>query len=205
MTTDLPLQTRTDKALATRTAPPATAFDAAGQLELVRHRTARLAARGRADQAQRDSRDMMVCETSGNLYGFDATAIAGVIPLPDLTKVPQAHSAMLGIFGRNGRIFTAADLTAAMGLPSGERASGHLVLMRHPRVRLALRVDRALAFTKVVLDNDPGSPAPVAHNFVSAYARAADDDRDLGTRRIAILDSASLIQLFSHPSRPSGV
>lgn len=194
-----------DIPLVTSSASPGNALKVDGRQDLAHARAARLAARGRTAQAQETLREMVVCDVAGNLYGFEATSVASIIPLPDLTKVPQARVAVMGIFGRNGRIFTAVDLTTAMGFPAGDGASGHLVVMRHPRVRLAFRVDRALTLATLVVDSDPGAPAPVAQNVVSEYARAAGDDRDLGQHRIAILDSASLIQPFAFPSRLSGV
>jgi len=125
--------------------------------------------------------------------------------MPQVTAVPQAASAMIGVFGRNGHIVMAVDLADAMNLPGGDRSAGHLVSVRHARIRLAFRVDRALAHLKVIIDGDQGSVDPVAPGVVTDYASAVDDNRDIGQRRIALLDTAHLIRPFLPSSRPSGV
>ncbi|GGE41557.1 hypothetical protein GCM10007276_18670 [Agaricicola taiwanensis] len=112
---------------------------------------------------------------------------------------------MIGLFGRDGRVFSAVDLSAALGFARGDERSGHLLLMRHAHPRTAFRVDRALALMNVITDDDPSAPPPVAQNLVLSYARPNQTERSNEQRRIALLDADRLIGLFATSSRPSGV
>ena len=61
------------------------------------------------------------------------------------TAVPGAPSALIGVFGRRGVIHTLFDPGPALGLASSGEQDGTcaLIVLRHARPRIAIRVDAA--------------------------------------------------------------
>jgi purine-binding chemotaxis protein CheW len=123
----------------------------------------------------------------------------------ETTAVPQASRAMIGLFGRSGRVFSAFDLGVALGLAPADMRAGHLVLMRHAQARIAMRVDRAVALMNLIVDPDPSAPTPVSRELVLGYARPTGKDSSTQLGHIALLDSDRLMSQFVSSFRPSGV
>jgi chemotaxis-related protein WspB len=66
-------------------------------------------------------------------YALDAAGIAEVLPLVEITPIPQAPMGVAGLFNYRGAPVPAIDLSAlALGQPARRRLSTRIVLVHYP-------------------------------------------------------------------------
>jgi purine-binding chemotaxis protein CheW len=168
-------------------------------------RTERLAARVQAHAAPAEAPRVLACGAGREHFGIPIEAVAEVLASRECVPVPEGPAALIGLFGRGGRLVSVIDLAMAMGLEPtvANEQPGHLVLLRGEHPQIALRVDHAIAVTDIVplAGEEAGGFRTEA---VSGYARPesgfADQDRVL-----SVLDIARLLRPFLPSSPASGV
>ena len=94
-----------------------------------------------APPPERRTAAYLLFRIGGETFGLFLTEIGSVLPLPPVTPVPDAPSVLLGLFARGSHVWNLCDPATALGVTSQEGA--HVVLLREPRPRIALRIDRA--------------------------------------------------------------
>lgn len=94
---------------------------------------------------------ILLCQAGGGSYGLSIGEIAEVIPFRPCVPVAGANPAMLGLFGRSGRMVSALDLAGALTTRPADTSSldGHLLLVRGFNPPVALRVDRVIGTIEV--------------------------------------------------------
>lgn len=111
-------------------------------------------------------------------FALALTAVAGVIPLRPLVPLPGSGPAMRGLFGHDGRLIAAIDLTMAIaGIGSGSVPT-RLVLLREPAGSLAVLADEvaeAAAVPTDLISSREGSGPVRAHASLSAGIAAILD------------------------------
>lgn len=138
----------------------------------------------------------LVCAAGGERFGIALESIAEIMPFRECVPVPDAPSAMIGVFGRNGQLVSVLDLALALGLPpsTGEDGAWHLVMLRQSQPQVALRVDRAYAVSEIAPLAETEATA-FRNEAVTGYAKAlsglADEERVL-----SLLDTARLLRPF---------
>lgn len=166
--------------------------------QVLDERTQRLAER--ADlQAVAEPVRSLVCRAGREYFGLSLSAVAEVLSYRECMPIPDAPPAMVGIFGRNGRLVSVIDLALALGLESTAPEDGgwHLVLLRQEQPQVALRIDRAYAVSNI----EPlaeGEAGAFRNDAVTGYARALSGPTEEG-RTISLLDTVRLL----HPLLPS--
>jgi purine-binding chemotaxis protein CheW len=169
-------------------------------------RTERLAARAQAHAAPAaEAPRVLACGAGREHFGIPIEAVAEVLPYRECVPVPDGPAALIGLFGRSGRLVSVIDLAMALGLEPAvaDEQPWHLVLLRGEHPQIALRVDQAIAVTDIVplAGEEAGGFRTEA---VSGYARPgsgfADQDRVL-----SVLDIARLLRPFLPSSPASGV
>ena len=84
---------------------------------------------------------VIVCMIGGERFAVPLAAIAEVLPAVKPTRVPGAPDSLAGLIVRRGLVYNLIDPAPSLGVMSGE--SGHMLLLRGPVPRLALKVDEA--------------------------------------------------------------
>ena len=149
-------------------------------------RTRRLARR-RAAPEPVASVPSLVCEVSGQLFGFPLTRVARVLPAVRMASVPSSNPALLGVMSRAGLFYQVYDLALLAGA-GGSKPDGHVVLLRRSG-GIAFRVDRALRVADLVAASAADSPHLQGSNPITAgFARPLQPDLFEG-RIIALIDS----------------
>jgi purine-binding chemotaxis protein CheW len=110
---------------------------------ILAERTSHLAARQVAT-VERPGRMVLACSVGDAVFALDITEVSEVLPFRDTTPLARAHPALLGLFGRAGRLYSALDLHTALGLAGTPPEGGHLLLLRRSTPCVALRVARVL-------------------------------------------------------------
>ncbi|WP_230529995.1 chemotaxis protein CheW [Microvirga roseola] len=168
-------------------------------------RTERLAARDDEKAApEAEAARVLVCGAGSENFGVPVEAVAEVLPSQECVPVPDGPQALLGVFGRNGRLVSVIDLAAALGMPpsGSDDEGGHFVLLRNEQPQVALRVDRALAVSAVapLTDEAGGFRSEAVTGYAKAESGLADQDRIL-----SLLDTDRLLRPFLPSSPVPGV
>ncbi len=170
--------------------------------QILDERTARLAERGGLAPAAEPDR-ALICAAGGERFGIALDAISEILPFRECVPVPDGPPAMIGVFGRNGRLVSVLDLALALGLQptASEDGAWHLVMLRQDQPQVALKVDRAYAVSDIVPLAE--TEAGVFRNeAVTGYAKALTGFAD-GERVLSLLDTALLLRPFlPSPSVP---
>jgi purine-binding chemotaxis protein CheW len=133
---------------------------------LLRERARQLAQPGKDAVRRPDAIRVLVGRVGGERYGLALTKLAGVLPFKSCTPVAGGPSELLGVINVRGEIWSAFELRRLVGgAPAEMPAGGHIVLLRHGRRRVALRIDEAervrdVARTELKLPTNEASRMP---------------------------------------------
>lgn len=86
-------------------------------------------------------RQLCTFRVGNMLLGLDVLAIQEVLYLNEITDVPHAPPAVMGLINLRGQIATALDLHLCLDLPVDERGPGVHVVVRYRGEPISLRVD----------------------------------------------------------------
>lgn len=117
----------------------------------------------------------------GESFALPLADIAQVVPLRRLTPVPGAPPGLIGLASVRRRVVNVMDVAGLLGVDADTRDEGHLLVLKGPAPRLAVRVDRAEGVEMLVED------MPSAGALTAQVA-----SRDGG--RLTLVDTARLIE-----------
>jgi purine-binding chemotaxis protein CheW len=152
-----------------------------------------------------DEAQVLICGAGQERYGIPLQAVAEVLPFQGCMPVPDGSPALVGVFGRNGRLVSVIDLGAALGnapTPT-DSENQHLVLLRREQPRVALLVSRAYGVSAVAplaMSETGGFRSEAVIGYAEARTGLADQERVL-----SLLDVDRLLRPFLPNSPVSGV
>ncbi|WP_201859173.1 chemotaxis protein CheW [Microvirga soli] len=147
----------------------------------------------------------LVCGSGSERFGIPIEAVAEVLPPQKYMPVPDGPPALVGLFGRGGRLVSVIDLALALGIePSSDKNEDHhFVLLRREQPQVALRVERAHAVADIRLLTDEDATG-FRTDAVTGYARVQDTAGDPGDT-LSLLDTERLLRPFLSSSSVPGV
>ena len=78
----------------------------------------------------------LLCELDGDRYAIDADSVSEVLPLIEITRVPQAPRAIAGVCDRRGTPVPVIDLSQLLlGRPAAHRLSTRLLICNYTNAR----------------------------------------------------------------------
>ena len=170
--------------------------------QILDERTENLASRRKDAAPAQALPRALVCGSGRERFGIPVEAVAEVLPPQKYIPVPDGPPALVGLFGRGGRLVSVIDLALALGLEpaGGDDEDQHFVLLRREQPQVALRVERAHAVADILLLTGEEA-AGFRSEAVTGYARAqtgfADQDDVL-----SLLDTERLLRPFLPSSVP---
>lgn len=174
--------------------------------QILDERTERLAARKDAASAPAEALPRaLVCGAGRERFGIPIDGVAGVLPSQNCTPVPDGPPALIGLFGRSGRLVSVIDLGLALGLESSSAdiENHHFVLLRREQPQVALRVERAYSVADI-LPLTGEETAGFRNDAVTGYGKAQSGLLDQG-ETLSLLDIDRLLRPFLTSSSLSGV
>jgi purine-binding chemotaxis protein CheW len=147
----------------------------------------------------------LVCGAGRERFGIPIEAVAEVLPSQAIVPVPDGPPALVGLFGRGGRLVSVIDLALALGIEpsSTDDESHHFVLLRRDQPQVALKVGRAYAVADIVpLTGEEA--AGFRTEAVTGYARVQSDPAGQADT-LSLLDTERLLRPFLTSSPVSGV
>jgi purine-binding chemotaxis protein CheW len=147
----------------------------------------------------------LVCGAGRERFGIPIEAVAEVLPSQAIVPVPDGPPALVGLFGRGGRLVSVIDLALALGFESSstDDESHHFVLLRRDQPQVALKVERAYAVADIVpLTGEEATGFRT--EAVTGYARVQSDPAGQADT-LSLLDTERLLRPFLTASPDSGV
>jgi len=171
--------------------------------QILDERTERLAARRHAAALPADALPRaLICGAGRERFGIPVEMVAEILPPQKCVPVPDGPPALIGLFGRGGRLVSVIDLALALGLepasPGDE--SQHFVLLRREQPQVALRVERAFAVGDV-LPLTGEEAAGFRNDAVTGYGKVQSGPADQDDI-LSLLDTERLLRPFLHSSVP---
>ena len=122
--------------------------------------------------------ELQVCTflVGGLLLGLPLADVAEVVSGQEVTPVPLAPAAVVGLFNLRGRIVTVVDARARLGLPPREESEGSAhVIVTVGGDTTSLVVDRASDVLTLAADDAEAEPetvpARIQHLVTASYQR----------------------------------
>jgi purine-binding chemotaxis protein CheW len=147
----------------------------------------------------------LVCGAGRERFGIPIEAVAEVLPSQAIVPVPDGPPALVGLFGRGGRLVSVIDLALALGIESSstDDESHHFVLLRRDQPQVALKVERAYAVADIVpLTGEEATGFRT--EAVTGYARVQSEPAGQADT-LSLLDTERLLRPFLTASPVSGV
>lgn len=85
--------------------------------------------------------EILVFRVSERRCGVNVAKVREVIDPQPLTKLPQTHEAMMGMFQLRSEAIPLIDLRQCLGGETGDPTSGQIIVMEYNATRVAFRVD----------------------------------------------------------------
>lgn len=172
--------------------------------QILDERTERLATRKDAAAAPAEALPRaLVCGAGRERFGLPIDAVAEVLPSQKCMPVPDGPPALIGLFGRSGRLVSVIDLALALGLEpsSADNEDQHFILLRRDQPLVALRVERAYTVADILPlsgEEAAGFRSDAVTGYGKVQAGLADQDETL-----SLLDPERLLRpLLSSSSLP---
>ena len=112
-----------------------------------------------------ESKQFFLFEIDGELYAALASQVDRVMKIPPITPVPNAPSAILGIFHLRGKVVVALDLIGRMHMPKNKPlTANYLFVIHHQRNQFAVLIDSPKSIVEVPMSAvRPPEPIIAAH------------------------------------------
>jgi purine-binding chemotaxis protein CheW len=108
-----------------------------------------LAARRQRSEADADDLPLLEVMLDHERYAFAMGALAGIVDWRHLGPIPNGPAEMLGMLNARGNIWCIYSLKRLLGLPGDDDGPARIVLLRHPRLRVGLRVSATAAMLRL--------------------------------------------------------
>ena len=166
--------------------------------QILDERTERLAARKDAATGPAEALlRALVCGAGRERFGLPIDVVAEVLPSQKCMPIPDGPPALIGLFGRGGRLVSVIDLALGLGLEpsSTDSENQHFVLLRRDQPQVALRVERAYT-VEDVLPLSGEEAAGFRNDAVTGYGKVQAET-------LSLLDPERLLRpLLSSSSLP---
>ncbi len=146
----------------------------------------------REDAGEAPMADVLEMRLGGRVFGLAASDVTEVVrPMP-LTPVPMAPDHFLGLANIHGQIVCVIEPCRLLGLPEPgceDDEFARLVCLRHPRMRVAMRVDAIPAIHRVREELLPARAADRADDVHGSVPVAGEH----GEVELPLLNTAALL------------
>ncbi|MCM1179212.1 MAG: chemotaxis protein [Clostridium sp.] len=86
---------------------------------------------------------------AGNHYGINVAKVREILPMTDITPVPNSHPCIEGIFMPRDTIITAINLAAALGFENPNHKDNMLIITNFNSLNIAFEVEQVLGIHRV--------------------------------------------------------
>lgn len=145
------------------------------------------------DQAASGALSGVVLRFAGARYAVDMAAVAEVVPVPPITRLPGGPPWLTGVVNWRGRVLPVIDLRPLVGAPlSPLPTSARLVVLSLDDVECGVVADMVPGLLECTLAELEPPPATAAPGIGPLVRAVVDDDGP-----VALLDAEAVLALRS--------
>jgi twitching motility protein PilI len=143
----------------------------------------------------------VVLRFGGARYALDMAAVAEVVPVPVITRLPGVPPWLSGVVNWRGRVLPVVDLRPLAGATQGPLpTSARLVVLTHDEHEVGVLADFVPGLLEATGDVVDAMPATVAAGIASLVSGIVDHEGP-----VALLDAAAIVRLRQQlPSARAG-
>jgi purine-binding chemotaxis protein CheW len=135
----------------------------------------------------------VVLRCAGSRYAVEMAAVAEVVPVPPVTRVPGTPTWLCGVVNWRGRVLAVVDLRPLVGAPLDPLpSSARLVVLSVAGVELGLLADRVPGLLECTPSEVQPAPATASGAMAALVRGVVDCDGP-----VAVLDTAAVVALRS--------
>lgn len=106
---------------------------------------------------------LLLFRLGGRVYGTALETVREIVPWRRGTRLPGAPAYVAGLINLRGMILTVADLGLRLGVPTGERADGSIILIQTDSKTMGFIVDEVMDVRAIEADRiEPASAGAVS-------------------------------------------
>jgi chemotaxis signal transduction protein len=144
---------------------------------LLRERARKFAEREDPAPARGKTLQTLVVRIGSERYGLELAKLAGVIAFGQCAPIAGGPGELIGLFNAHGEIWAAFEFRRLLGAAAAEsETGGYVVLLRHGRRRVGLRVDevdRVRELTHTDLKEPNNSASKISNELVKGVTSDA--------------------------------
>ncbi len=140
-----------------------------------------------------DNRYSILC-ISDKYFGVEIDSVREVIQMPQITRVPNVHESILGIFNRLGTIYSIVDLRKLFGMETASESEtatdkSYIVIIKLKNFEVGVVVDKVLDVIKIDMEKIQIPSREMPPQFVNYLNGYVDVEKG---KRIYLLDTDAL-------------
>ena len=134
---------------------------------------------------------LVIFELSGEEFGVDITQVSEVIPIPRITRIPQAPECIKGLINLRGKILVVIDLNKRLGFPSKETDTlSRIIIVEVKDAVIGMIVNSAKEVMRLPLSSIEPTPEMIKSKINTEYLTGVGKT---GNRLLILLNLARVL------------
>ncbi len=134
---------------------------------------------------------LVVFELSGEEFGVDIMQVSEVIPVPRITRIPQAPEYIKGLINLRGKILVVIDLNKRLGFPSKETDTlSRIIIVEVKDIVIGMLVNSVKEVMRLSLSSIEPTPEVVKSKINAEYLTGVGK---IGNRLLILLNLARVL------------
>ncbi|RXA18739.1 purine-binding chemotaxis protein CheW [Methanosarcina sp. MSH10X1] len=134
---------------------------------------------------------LVTFELSGEDFGVDIMQVSEVLPVPRITRVPQAPACIKGLINLRGKILVVIDLNRRLGFPSKETDSlSRIIIVEVKDTVIGMLVNSVKEVMRLPLSSIEPTPEMIKSKINAEYLTGVGKT---GNRLLILLNLARVI------------
>ena len=134
---------------------------------------------------------LVIFELSGEEFGVDIMQVSEVIPVPRITRIPQAPECIKGLINLRGKILVVVDLNKRLGFPSKETDTfSRIIIVEVKDTVIGMLVNSVKEVMRLSLSSIEPTPEMIKSKINTEYLNGVGKT---GNRLIILLNLARVL------------
>ncbi|HEY3362408.1 MAG TPA: chemotaxis protein CheW [Methanosarcina sp.] len=134
---------------------------------------------------------LVIFDLSGEEFGVDITQVSEVIPIPRITRIPQAPECIKGLINLRGKILVVIDLNKRLGFPSKETDTlSRIIIVEVKDAVIGMIVNSAKEVMRLPLSSIEPTPEMIKSKINTEYLTGVGKT---GNRLLILLNLARVL------------
>lgn len=145
----------------------------------------------KGSKLQEENLHLVTFELSGEEFGVDIMQVSEVLPVPRVTRIPQAPECIRGLINLRGKILVVIDLNKRLGFPSKDTDSlSRIIIVEVKDTVIGMLVNSVKEVIRLPLSSIEPTPEMIKSRINAEYLTGVGK---MGNRLLILLDLARVL------------